>query len=400
MDRSLESIDLAEVVARLGTALHAAGLPVTPERSGRLAAAIGLAHPARVDELYWLARVTLVNDHAQFAVFDRVMQQFFGGLWDPAEFRGETSATSVLAKPAPQVTTRGRPPRPAESLERTSASPTPAKMRDRDDADDTDEASTETILAAMSEQERLRSRDFASLTPEELARLRVLMSKLALAPPSRRSRRSRRHAHGPRLDLRATLRRAHRNAGDPVEQIRRRRRSRPRRVVFICDISGSMESYARAYLQLLHTAVGGARAEAFVFATRLTRVTRALHTTNPDLALHRAGLAAPDWSGGTRIGEAVKTFNDRYGRRGLARGAVVVVVSDGWDRGDPALVGREMERLARLAHRVIWVNPRSASAGYAPLVGGIAAALPFVDELVSGHSITALDDLLDAIAEP
>ncbi|HUP76140.1 MAG TPA: VWA domain-containing protein [Acidimicrobiales bacterium] len=399
MDRGLGSIDLAEVVARLGRALHAAGLPVTPDRSGRFAAAIDLARPARVDELFWLARVTLVNDRAQFDAFDRVMRQIFAGVWDPADFRGAANVVSLSSQPIHDVATRPRP-RPSAGSRMPSPLPAPAALRDSDEDDDADDGSSETLLAAMSEEERLRSRDFASLTSEELARLRVLMSKLALAPPPRRSRRSRRHAHGPHLDLRATLRRAHRSAGDPVEQIRRRRRSRPRRVVFICDISGSMEAYARAYLQLLHTAVGGAHAEAFVFATRLTRVTRALRTNNPDLALHRAGRAAPDWSGGTRIGDAVKTFNDRYGRRGLARGAVVVVVSDGWDRGDPALVGREMERLARLAHRVIWVNPRSAREGYAPLVGGIAAALPFVDELVSGHSIAALDSLLAAIAAP
>ncbi|TML17586.1 MAG: VWA domain-containing protein [Actinobacteria bacterium] len=381
MDRGLASIDLAEVVARLSSALHAAGVPVTTERSGRLAGAIDLAHPARVDELYWLARVTLVNDHTQLAAFDRVMQQIFGGIWDPAEFRGAPNATSL--SPLAESSSVPRRDSTRHDMSRTpTPTPTAASMRNRDHSDDSDDSSTETILAAMSDEERLRSRDFAELTPQELAR-----------------RRSRRHPHGPRLDLRATLRRAHRTAGDPVEQIRRRRRSRPRRVVFICDISGSMEAYARAYLQLLHSAVGGVRAEGFVFATRLTRVTRALHTNNPDLALHRAGLAAPDWSGGTRIGEAIKMFNDRFGRRGLARGAVVVVVSDGWEQGNPALVGREMERLARLAHRVIWVNPRSASEGYAPLVGGIAAALPFVDRLVSGHSIAALDDLLAAIAE-
>jgi hypothetical protein len=398
MDRGLASVDVAELVARLGSALHAAGVPVTPERSGRLAGAIELASPARIDELYWLARVTLVNDHAQLPTFDRVMQQIFGGIWDPADFRGPASAAALSSPPEPPPTARRDSPR-ADMARAHAPSPSPASMRGHDERADPDEGSTETILAALSDEERLRSRDFAVLTAQELTRLRVLMSKMALAAPPRRSRRSRRHVHGPRLDVRATLRRAHRTAGDPVEQIRRRRRTRPRRVVFICDISGSMEAYARAYLQLLHSAVGGVRAEAFVFATRLTRVTRALHTSNPDVALHRAGLAAPDWSGGTRIGEAIKTFNDRYGRRGVARGAVIVVVSDGWEHGDPALLGREMERLARLAHRIIWVNPRSASEGYRPLVGGIAAALPFVDRLVSGHTIAALDDLLAAIAE-
>jgi uncharacterized protein with von Willebrand factor type A (vWA) domain len=160
-----------------------------------------------------------------------------------------------------------------------------------------------------------------------------------------------------------------------------------------------MEPYSRAYLQLLHSAVGGAHAEAFVFATRLTRITHALRTSNPDVALARAGRSAPDWSGGTRIGAAIKAFNDNYGRRGMARGAVIVIVSDGWDRDDPAVLRREMERLRRLPYRLIWVNPRRASAGYEPLVGGMAAALPYVDAFVSGHSLAALDEVFDAIGD-
>jgi uncharacterized protein len=198
--------------------------------------------------------------------------------------------------------------------------------------------------------------------------------------------------------MRATLARAHRSAGDPIDAIRRRQRTRPRRLVVLCDISGSMEPYARAYLQLLHSAVGGARAEAFVFATRLTRLTRELAVRQPDAALRRAGAAAPDWSGGTRIGAALKAFNDGYGRRGMARGAVVLIVSDGWEHGDPALLGEEMARLSRLAYRIVWVNPRRASPRFEPLAGGMAAALPFVDAFVSGHSMDALDEVLAAIA--
>ncbi len=167
-----------------------------------------------------------------------------------------------------------------------------------------------------------------------------------------------------------------------------------RRLVLLCDISGSMEPYARAYLQFLTCAAGGGdrgtRSEAFVFATRLTRLTRALHSRNPERAIQRAAATAPDWSSGTRIGDALKTFNDRHGRRGMARGAVVVILSDGWERGDPALVGREMERLSRLAYRIVWVNPRAAAAGFAPRAGGMAAALPYCDALVSGHSLEAL----------
>ena len=178
----------------------------------------------------------------------------------------------------------------------------------------------------------------------------------------------------------------------------RRRAERTRRVVLIADVSGSMEAYSRVYLHLLASAVRGARAEAFVFATRLTRLTRALRSGPPDVALARAMHEAPDWSGGTRIGSALKAFLDGYGRRGLARGAVVVIVSDGWERADPAQVGEQMARLARLAHRVVWVNPRKAAEGFAPLAGGMAAALPHVDAFVSGHSAATLDDVLAAIA--
>ena len=197
--------------------------------------------------------------------------------------------------------------------------------------------------------------------------------------------------------MRATIRRSHRTAGDPVSRVYRRRKTRPRRLVLIADVSGSMEPYSRAYLYLLHGAVRAAKAEAFVFATRLTRLTRDLTTTNPDVALRRAAAAAPDWSGGTRIGQALATFNDQFGRRGIARGAVVVIVSDGWERDDPAILGEQMARLARLAHRIVWVNPRSAAEHWEPLVGGMAAALPYVDTMVSGHSPAAMSELLGAI---
>jgi len=169
-------------------------------------------------------------------------------------------------------------------------------------------------------------------------------------------------------------------------------------VVLVCDVSGSMAPYARMLLQYMHACVAARRrVEAFAFATRLTRLTRALWTRNPDRAIQRAASAAPDWSSGTRIGEALKTFNDRHGRRGMARGAVIVILSDGWERGDPALVGRELERLARLARRIIWVNPRVAAAGFQPLAGGMAAAMPHVDALLAGESLAGLAEVVEAI---
>jgi hypothetical protein len=180
-------------------------------------------------------------------------------------------------------------------------------------------------------------------------------------------------------------------------------------MVMLCDISGSMEPYARAYLQFLTSAAGaigptrpagGTTAEAFVFATRLTRVTRALQSRSPERAIQRAAAAAPDWSSGTRIGDALKEFNDRHGRRGMARGAVIVILSDGWERGAPEQVARQMERLERLAHRIVWVNPRVAASGFHPRAGGMAAALPHCDALVSGHSLRALEEVATAISAP
>jgi uncharacterized protein with von Willebrand factor type A (vWA) domain len=248
--------------------------------------------------------------------------------------------------------------------------------------------------------ERLSVTDFAELTPDELALLAGVMRGLTLAVPMRRSRRQREGPRGRQPDLRATLRRARRTGGHPFGIIKRTPTRRPRKLVVLCDISGSMEPYARAMLQLLYCAAGGARAEVFCFATRLTRLTKALGQTQPEAALQRAGQAAPDWLGGTRIGASLKEFNDGYGQRGLARGAVVVVVSDGWDTGEPAAVRREMERLSRLAFRIVWVNPRSQRPGYQPLAGGMAAAWPYCDAVVSAHRLDALGDLTAALADP
>ena len=255
-------------------------------------------------------------------------------------------------------------------------------------------------LAATAE--RLGGRDFASLSDAELALLVGLMRQFELATPLRRSRRYEAGSRGRRVDLRTTMRLALRSGGYPISLARHRLRSRPRRLVVLCDISGSMEPYARALLQLVYCAVaaGGPQTEVFTFATRLTRLTRVLAKVRPEVALARAGQAAPDWSGGTRIGEALKQFLDRYGARGVARGAVVLIISDGWETGDAALLGAQMRRLGRLAYRVVWANPRTASTSYEPLVAGMAAAWPHCDEVVSAHSLNALTPLLTALARP
>ena len=249
-----------------------------------------------------------------------------------------------------------------------------------------------------STDEQLHDMSFAELGPDEIAQMRSLVRKIVLSTPERRTRRTRQSPNNrDRLDIRRTFRVAQRTGGDATRLVYARRRPRPRRLVLLCDVSGSMEPFTRVFLSLLQGAVSGAQAEAFVFSTRLTRLTRQLATRDPDQALARAAASASDWAGGTRLAESIRRFVDDFGRRGLARGAVVVVFSDGWALDDPALVDAQMARLRRLAYRIIWVNPRKVARGFQPLVGGMAAALPYCDAFVSGHSYAALAEVAAAI---
>lgn len=345
-----------------------------------------------MSEAYWLGRVTLLSSQAQIPVYDVVFDESFRGYLDLTDPNAETIAPAP-SRATPSDETLGSEQSAGRETDSVApvTSATPGSGAAGDSDDDT------SVLAAASSSEVLGHRDFSECSPEELALLRRLVEELPLIPPSRRARRSHRHSAGRRLDVRATLRRAHRTGGDPVRRIHRRRTERPRRVVLIADVSGSMEPYARVYLHLMRGAVRALGAESFVFATRLTRLTRQLAQGGPDYAYAKVSEATPDWSGGTRIGAALTRFLDEHGRRGIARGAVVVVVSDGWEIGDPVEVGRAMERLSRLAHHIIWVNPRSAARDFKPLARGMAAALPYVDTFLSGHSVDALKELLDAI---
>ena len=395
-DAPARSHDLALLIAAFGHLLHEAGVPVTPERSSRFAQVVMLAGPRSHTELNALGKTTLLSSHDQYEVFDAVFSQVFRGVVDFAEFRGDSATPPP---PPAAIPSDDKAPSDSEEREgagesRPQASPGIPVESDAEPEDD-----DENILAAVSTQERLGDKDFAACSPDELALLNALIERFPLVAPTRRARRERRHPAGRSLDMRATLRAAHRTMGDPVRRVHRRRAERPRRVVLIADVSGSMEPYARVYLHLMRGAVRGLHAEAFVFATRLTRLTRQLGMSHPDVAYRKAASAAPDWSGGTRIGEALKTFVDEHGRRGMARGAVVVIVSDGWEIEDPALVGQAMQQLSRLAFHIIWVNPRKAAAGYQPLVGGMAAALPYVDTFVSGHSLRALGEVMEAIRD-
>jgi uncharacterized protein len=365
-------LDLPPLAGAFGRRLRDAGLPVTPAQAGEFGRALDLVRPVSRRRLYWTARAIFVSDSAQVKAFDRVFFSVFGGErpFDPDEAR------SAPVEQRPPQGARGTSPTASESGEA---------------------AELEVPVAMASDEERLASKSFDALEPDELSRLYRLMSRLQLATPIRRTRRYDR-GHGRRIDMRRTLRGSLRTGGDPMRLARRHRRLVRRRLVMLCDISGSMEPYARAYLQFLASAAGsGPNAEGFVFATRLTRLTRALGSRHPERAIERAAAAAPDWSSGTRIGDALKEFNDRHGRRGMARGAVVVILSDGWERGDPAVVTREMARLRRLAHRIVWVNPRVSANRFSVQAGGMVAALPYCDALVSGHSFRALGEVAEAI---
>jgi uncharacterized protein with von Willebrand factor type A (vWA) domain len=391
--------DLAELASRFGAALRLAGLPVGPGRCERFAAAVTLALPQTRRELYLCALATLVSSREHAELLELVFGQVFGGLDDPAtpaarpavppQARGRTSPEDLLAQAAR-----------AARLHASQDRPRPEAAED-DSRQDRPETWPEVEARYLgSDLERLAAQDFAELSGPELMQLAALMRRITLAVPVRRSRRQQRRPGGPRTDMRSTLRQARRTGGDVFRLISRAPARRPRKLVVLCDISGSMEPYARAMIQLLYCAAGGARAEVFSFATRLTRLTPALSRSLPGPALRLAGQAAPDWLGGTRIGASLKEFNDSYGRRGVARGAVVVIISDGWDTGDPALVSREMGRLSLVAHRIVWVNPRTKSDQYRPLAGGMAAAWPHCDAVVSAHTVQALDQLIAALADP
>jgi uncharacterized protein with von Willebrand factor type A (vWA) domain len=322
---------------------------------------------------YWAGRATLVHRPEEIAAYDAA----FARTW-------------LGAAAAPEDE-----PGPEEQL--TLATDDPEGPDGPEEADAGDEP--EEVLR-FSRAEVLRSRDFAELDPVERAEVDRLIAELRPHGERQRSRRrvAARHARG-RPDLRRTVRAALRTGGEPLRRRTTVPGTRPRRVVILADVSGSMEPYSRALVRFAHVAVAArARVEAFTLGTRLTRLTRELETRDPDVALARAAGAVPDWSGGTRLGEGLRRFNDEWGVRGLARGAVVVILSDGWDRGEPEELAEQMARLARVAHRIVWVNPLKASPGYEPLARGMAAALPFVDEFVEGHSLDSLEALARVIA--
>ena len=388
--------DLALVAATFGDRLHQAGLSTTPERSSRFAQMLDLIGPTTYHQLYWTARLAFVMDLVMLERFEAVFAEVFRGRVDVADIVRNPNAPE--RENPPQARGEDKQDRQGSPAPSEGNSPPGVTTPSTDTNDEDNDDGREALVAMAAEHDALRTKAFGVCTPAELEQLGHLIARLPLVPPLRRGRRLKPHHHRGDVHWRATLRQAHRTGGDPIHRQLRQPRQRPRRIVLIADVSGSMEHYARAYLYLLHGAVRAVGAEAFVFSTKLTRLTRLLGGRHPQLALNRAMTSASDWSGGTKIGEALAAFNDGWGRRGVARGAVIVIVSDGWDAGDVSILAREMERLARLADRIIWVNPRRQNPSFQPLTGGMAAALPFVDHFVSGHSLSHLDDVLAAIS--
>ena len=341
--------DPSPAVVRFGRALRAEGLAVGTGRIADFCRAGALLSP---DDLYWAGRATLVAHPAEIPVYDRVFADFFGPTPEPSP---------------PSITVRV-------------------------------EVEAEQDVGLASPQELLHEKSFADCSREELFQLAELMAGLELRVPLRRTRR-REPARGGRPDLRRTLRRSFRAGGEPVERLYRERRRRRRRVVLLLDVSGSMDAYSRALVLFAHAALRNRRDwEAFCFGTRLTRVTRALAGSDPDEALRRAAEEVVDWDGGTRIGESLQRFLDEYGHGGLARGALVLICSDGLEVGDPDLLAEQMARLWRLAHRVVWLNPLQEDPAYEPLARGMKAALPHVDVFASGHSLASLEEVAAALA--
>jgi uncharacterized protein with von Willebrand factor type A (vWA) domain len=356
--------------------LRQAGLSVPVGSTVVFARAVAAVGGVDTEAVYWAGRATLIIRPDDIATFDQV----FGRFWQSATPGPVVVATETVTL---LIDTDDDP-------DRAGPGPDP----------DPDPVEGDTLVVRFSAHEVLRHKDFAAYTPAELDESRRLMADLRLAGATRSGRRqraSRRHRGRP--DLRRTVRAAVRAAGEPVHRRHLEPERRRRRVVLLCDVSGSMEPYSRVLLRFAHAAiVGRTRVEAFALGTRLTRLTRELGSLDPDIALARAALAVDDWSGGTRLGQGLRRFNDDWGVRGMARGAVVVILSDGWDRGDPDELAEQMARLHRVAYRVVWVNPLKASPGYEPLARGMAAALPFVDEFVEGHSLASLQELAQVVA--
>jgi uncharacterized protein len=365
-----ERVPFTGLLVKFAGELRAAGLAVGSGDVLLYCSALSRLDPADLVDLYWAGRTTLVNRHDDIAVYDQVFRRFFLAVDGPAEdplmlmLRASAQAQGALAIPSTE----------------------PGESEGEDDA----------VLGWMaSDVEALKHKSFAACTPEELVALRRIMARIRLTPPRRRTRRTTAAQAGRRPDPRRTVRESMRTHGDPARLYWRRRKVRLRPLILILDISGSMADYSRSLLQFAHSAARSAgRVEVFCFGTRLTRVTGAMDCRQPDDALERAARAAFDWDGGTRIGDSLDAFVRNWGRRGLCRGGIVVICSDGLDRGDPAVLAAALERLSRLSHRLVWLNPHKGDdEGFRPSTLGMMIAAPHIDLLLSGHDLVNLEKL-------
>lgn len=370
MTASVRGRDVVDVLLGFARTLRHAGIDASPDRVQAMLAALGHLDVLVPGDVYWAGRCTLTANLDDIDRYDSAFAAYFGG-----DVPRRPNRASYAQPQASQLA--------------------PLTVDEPDPAGGGDD---ERLAVAASGTEVLRHRDVAGLSTAERAQLRRLFARLAPDPPVRRSRR---HAPANRgaVDVPRTVRRTLRDGGEVTVLTRRAPRTRARRLVLLVDVSGSMAPYADTMLRFAHVATrrNPAATEVFTMGTRLTRVSRAMRLRDPDKALAASGEAIPDWSGGTRLGEVLKAFLDRFGQRGTARGAVAVVCSDGWERGDAGLLGEQMARLSRLAHSVVWVNPHKGKDGYAPLTAGMQAALPYVQQFVAGHSLAALEDLVEVI---
>ena len=374
--KPMSGLDGVAFLVVLGRALRAAGVAAGPDRVQRAVEAAAALDPACRDDVYWAGRATLCAGPEDLRRYDAVFAALVDGEMPRLQPRPVTVLRSVpVARTEPDGSEPG------------------------EEAGEGEEADA-MLRAAASTVEVLRHKDVTTLDAAEREAMRRALAALELPGEPRRSRRWRRSPYAGVVDPGRTVRAMLHAGGEPARLHHRRHALRPRRVVLLVDVSGSMSGYADALLRFAHAAARrrGAATEVFTVGTRLTRVTREMGSRDPQTAMAAVAAAVPDYSGGTRLGVLLRDFLDRWGQRGMARGAVVVILSDGWERDDPALLGTQMARLSRLAHRVVWCNPRKGRRGFAPLAGGLAVALPYVDDFVEGHSLAALQRLAEVVA--
>jgi hypothetical protein len=376
-----ESDPLAPLVA-FGRELRDRGLAVGTGRILMFARAVEVLGTSR-DDLYWAGRCALVSRPEDIPAFDEAFEAWYRSL-------GPTRRVELMVPSTREKRQRGSDEASGD-LELRMARAASWSVAGGEEPEPGEEAAIRIVASAA---EVLRHKSFADLTDDERRRVFGLIRRLEVSAPEERIRRTRPSAKGATFDLRRTLRRSLRTQGEPFDRAWRERRSRRRPLVLLLDVSGSMSPYARALMQFAFAAMAaGRRVEVFVFGTRLTRVTKVLRARDPDRALREVGRRVEDWEGGTRIGESLKTLLDGWSQRAALRGAVVVLCSDGLERGDPDLLRAQMARLRRLARRVVWANPLKGSPRYEPLARGMAAALPSVDVFLSGHNLESLEQL-------